>query len=79
MQVCLLTLAGPLYYLAVLGFKGALLGSYMRIAGFKSTWRRVLQVAFTLVIFNQVSSAIVISIPCLPVCLLELHVPPWRP
>lgn len=69
--MCLLISAGPLYYLAVLGFKGALLGSYMRIAGFKSAWRRVLQVAFALVIFNQVSSAIIISIPCLPVSLLR--------
>jgi hypothetical protein len=58
---------GPIYCIAILGFKVSLLASYLRVAGFNRTYRTVLYVAMGLVITNQVIYACLLSFACRPV------------
>jgi len=58
---------GPVYCLAILGFKVSLLASYLRVAGFNRSYRLVLNVAIALVTANQVIYAFLLSFACHPV------------
>ncbi|KXL49959.1 hypothetical protein M433DRAFT_457922 [Acidomyces richmondensis BFW] len=58
---------GPIYCLAILGFKVSLLASYLRVAGFNQTYRLVLNVAIALVTANQVIYALLLSFACHPI------------
>ncbi|KAJ5608856.1 hypothetical protein N7528_009423 [Penicillium herquei] len=58
---------GPVYCLDVLGFKLALLTSYLRIAGVVNLYRKIIIGAITLCVINQLIFAIIISISCIPV------------
>ncbi|KGO68870.1 hypothetical protein PITC_078110 [Penicillium italicum] len=58
---------GPVYCLAVLGFKLALLASYLRIAGIIRQYRKIIIAAIIVCIVNQVIFAIIISVSCIPV------------
>jgi hypothetical protein len=59
---------GPIYTLALLGFKLALLTSYLRIAGFVDTYRYTTYVVIALVTANQLIFTFVITLACHPVC-----------
>ncbi|KAG0155936.1 Integral membrane protein (Pth11), putative [Penicillium digitatum] len=58
---------GPIYCLAVLGFKVALLASYLRIAGIIKRYRKIIIGAIVVCVVNQVIFALIISISCIPV------------
>ncbi|EMC98971.1 hypothetical protein BAUCODRAFT_45393, partial [Baudoinia panamericana UAMH 10762] len=58
---------GPIYCLALLGFKGSLLTSYLRLAGFNSTYRRILYAVLGLVVANQLIYTFLLSFACRPV------------
>ncbi|KAJ9483184.1 hypothetical protein VN97_g10230 [Penicillium thymicola] len=58
---------GPIYCLAVLGFKVALLASYLRIAGIIKPYRKIIIAAIIVCVVNQLIFAIIISVSCLPV------------
>ncbi|KAJ5417052.1 uncharacterized protein N7487_000602 [Penicillium crustosum] len=58
---------GPVYCLAVLGFKVALLASYLRIAGIIKQYRRIIIAAIVVCVVNQLIFAIIISVSCIPV------------
>ncbi|KAJ5602901.1 hypothetical protein N7537_005857 [Penicillium hordei] len=58
---------GPIYCLAVLGFKVALLSSYLRIAGIIKPYRKVIAAAIVVCVVNQLIFAIIISVSCIPV------------
>ncbi|RMJ24322.1 hypothetical protein PHISP_04796 [Aspergillus sp. HF37] len=58
---------GPIYTLALLGFKLALLTSYLRIAGFVNTYRYTTYVVMALVTCNQFIFTFVITLACHPV------------
>ncbi|KAK4892078.1 hypothetical protein LTR27_009428 [Elasticomyces elasticus] len=58
---------GPIYCLAILGFKVSLLASYLRLAGFNRTYRQVLYVVIALVVINQLIYTFLLSFACRPV------------
>ncbi|KAL4802501.1 hypothetical protein BDV18DRAFT_163903 [Aspergillus unguis] len=58
---------GPIYTLAILGFKISLLASYLRIGGFVSSYRLVILAAIAACVANQVVFTIVLSVGCRPV------------
>ncbi|KAL4955571.1 hypothetical protein BDW69DRAFT_182415 [Aspergillus filifer] len=58
---------GPIYTLALLGFKISLLTSYLRIGGFVHSYRMVIHGAIIACVINQVIFTIVISVGCRPV------------
>ncbi|CAG8899712.1 unnamed protein product [Penicillium egyptiacum] len=58
---------GPIYCLAVLGFKVALLTSYLRIAGIIERYRKIIIVAIVVCVINQLIFTFIISISCIPV------------
>ncbi|KAJ5703431.1 hypothetical protein N7493_011820 [Penicillium malachiteum] len=57
---------GPVYCLDVLGFKLALLTSYLRIAGVVNQYRKIIIGAIVLCVINQLIFAFIISISCIP-------------
>lgn len=63
---------GPVYCLALLGFKVALLTSYLRIAGVVKLYRKIIFAAIAVCVINQLIFAIIISVSCIPVSLLFL-------
>ncbi|TKA61916.1 hypothetical protein B0A55_11312 [Friedmanniomyces simplex] len=58
---------GPLYTLAILGFKVSLLASYLRLAGFNRTYRYVLYTVMALVVANQLIYTFLLSLACRPI------------
>jgi hypothetical protein len=58
---------GPIYCLAILGFKVSLLASYLRLAGFNRTYRYVLYAVLALVIANQLIYTFLLSFACQPI------------
>lgn len=58
---------GPVYCLALLGFKVALLTSYLRIAGVVKLYRKVIIAAIVVCVINQLIFAVIISVSCIPV------------
>ncbi|KAJ5875160.1 uncharacterized protein N7473_012507 [Penicillium subrubescens] len=58
---------GPVYCLALLGFKVALLTSYLRIAGVVKLYRKVILAAIVVCVINQLVFAVIISVSCIPV------------
>ncbi|KAK3642610.1 hypothetical protein LTR56_010658 [Elasticomyces elasticus] len=60
-------IGGPIYCLAILGFKVSLLASYLRLAGFNRTYRQVLYVVITLVVINQLIYTFLLSFACRPI------------
>ncbi|KAK6436449.1 hypothetical protein LTR95_007367 [Oleoguttula sp. CCFEE 5521] len=60
-------IGGPIYCLAVLGFKVSLLASYIRVAGFNRTYKIVLMLVMAMVIANQVIYIILLSFACRPI------------
>ncbi|KAL4879309.1 hypothetical protein BJY04DRAFT_220165 [Aspergillus karnatakaensis] len=58
---------GPIYTLALLGFKIALLASYLRIGGFVRAYRMVIMGAIVACVFNQIVFTFVLSFGCKPV------------
>ncbi|KAJ5804205.1 uncharacterized protein N7518_000508 [Penicillium psychrosexuale] len=58
---------GPTYCLAVLGFKVALLASYLRIAGIIERYRKIIIATIVVCVVNQLIFAFIISISCIPV------------
>ncbi|KAM0716933.1 hypothetical protein Q7P37_006785 [Cladosporium fusiforme] len=58
---------GPIYCLAVLGFKVSLLGGYLRVAGFNRTYAILLYVALALVITSQLIFTFLLSFACTPI------------
>lgn len=60
-------IGGPIYCLAVLGFKVSLLGGYLRVAGFNKTYAIVLYVVLGLVTVSQLIFTFLLSFACTPV------------
>lgn len=60
---------GPVYCLAILGFKVSLLASYHRLAGFNRNYRIVINTVMALVVANQVIYTFLLSFGCRPVRL----------
>ncbi|KAJ5355019.1 uncharacterized protein N7496_012231 [Penicillium cataractarum] len=58
---------GPVYCLALLGFKVALLTSYLRIAGVVKLYRKVIIAAIVVCAINQLIFTVIISVSCIPV------------
>ncbi|KAJ5836645.1 hypothetical protein N7447_002671 [Penicillium robsamsonii] len=58
---------GPIYCLDVLGFKVALLTSYLRIAGIIEQYRKIIITAIVMCVVNQLTFALIISVSCIPV------------
>ncbi|OQO09229.1 hypothetical protein B0A48_06121 [Cryoendolithus antarcticus] len=58
---------GPIYCLAVLGFKVSLVASYIRVAGFNRNYKIFLMVVMAMVIANQVIYTILLSFACRPI------------
>ncbi|KAL4926604.1 putative integral membrane protein (Pth11) [Aspergillus undulatus] len=58
---------GPVYTLALLGFKISLLASYLRIGGFVHSYRMVILVAIVACTCNQLIFTIVLSCGCRPI------------
>ncbi|GAM42577.1 integral membrane protein [Talaromyces pinophilus] len=58
---------GPIYTLALLGFKLALLTSYLRIAGFVQFYKKVLYGLVILCICNSITFTLLICLTCIPV------------
>jgi hypothetical protein len=58
---------GPIYTLDLLGFKVALLTSYLRIGGFVDFYRKVILVAIVACVINQVTLTVIMTLVCLPV------------
>lgn len=58
---------GPIYTLALLGFKLALLTSYLRIGGFVKIYKKILYGLITLCICHAVTFTLVICLTCIPV------------
>lgn len=59
---------GPIYTLALLGFKIALLASYLRIGGFVTLYKVIIYVVIAAVTCNQLIFTFVITLACHPVC-----------
>ncbi|KAJ5512517.1 hypothetical protein N7463_002069 [Penicillium fimorum] len=62
---------GPIYCLDVLGFKVALLTSYLRIAGIIEQYRKIIITAIVVCVINQLIFALIISISCIPCASIE--------
>ncbi|KAJ6132301.1 hypothetical protein N7471_007516 [Penicillium samsonianum] len=60
-------IGGPIYCLAVLSFKVALLASYLRIAGIIKRYRNIIIAAIVVCVVNQLIFTFIISISCIPV------------
>lgn len=58
---------GPLYCLAVLGFKVSLLAGYLRVAGFNRTYAIILYIVMALVTISQLIFTFLLSFACSPV------------
>ncbi|KAJ9602386.1 hypothetical protein H2200_013241 [Cladophialophora chaetospira] len=58
---------GPIYTLAVLGFKLSLLASYLRIVGFNRTYATVIYVTMVACTCNQIIFTFLITFACSPV------------
>lgn len=58
---------GPIYCLAVLGFKVSLLGGYLRVAGFNKTYAIVLYAVLGLVTISQLIFTFLLSFACSPI------------
>lgn len=58
---------GPIYCLAVLGFKVSLLGGYLRVAGFNKTYAIVLYAVLGLVTVSQLIFTFLLSFACSPI------------
>jgi hypothetical protein len=58
---------GPVYCLAVLGFKVSLLAGYLRVAGFNRTYAIILYVALGLVTVGQLIFTFLFAFTCSPV------------
>ncbi|CAL5869257.1 uncharacterized protein PFLUO_LOCUS3485 [Penicillium psychrofluorescens] len=58
---------GPLYTLALLGFKVALLTSYYRMGGFVKTYRIIIIIVLVAVILNQVLFTFLVFLTCIPI------------
>ncbi|PYI10719.1 hypothetical protein BO78DRAFT_426265 [Aspergillus sclerotiicarbonarius CBS 121057] len=58
---------GPIYTLALLGFKVSLLSSYLRIGGFVSAYRATIIVAIVAVVCNQLVFTFLLCFACTPV------------
>ncbi|KAL3481552.1 hypothetical protein BJX99DRAFT_253476 [Aspergillus californicus] len=58
---------GPIYTLALLGFKISLLASYLRIGGFVHSYRMVIYAAIAACVCNQIIFTFVLSFGCNPV------------
>ncbi|RAL02664.1 putative integral membrane protein (Pth11) [Aspergillus ibericus CBS 121593] len=58
---------GPIYTLALLGFKVSLLSSYLRIGGFVSVYRAIIIVAIVAVVCNQLIFTFLLCFACDPV------------
>jgi hypothetical protein len=58
---------GPVYSLAVLGFKVSLLAGYLRVAGFNRTYAIILYVALGLVTVSQLVFTFLFAFTCSPV------------
>ncbi|PSK43045.1 hypothetical protein B9Z65_6999 [Elsinoe australis] len=64
---------GPVYCLAILGFKVSLLASYHRLAGFNRNYRIVINTVMALVVANQVIYTFLLSFGCRPIAKI------WNP
>lgn len=60
---------GPIYTMALLGFKVSLLAAYIRIGGFVKTYKMVLIVAIVACVCNQLAFTLLLLFACRPVCL----------
>ena len=60
-------MGGPIYCIALLGFKLTLLISYLRLASVSVWYRRVLWAIMFLVTANQIAFAFVLSFGCSPI------------
>ncbi|OOF91220.1 hypothetical protein ASPCADRAFT_134625 [Aspergillus carbonarius ITEM 5010] len=58
---------GPIYTLALLGFKVSLLSSYLRIGGFVSAYRATIIVAIVAVVCNQLIFTFLLCFACDPI------------
>ncbi|KAJ5605173.1 hypothetical protein N7510_010327 [Penicillium lagena] len=58
---------GPFYTLALLGFKIALLTSYLRMGGFVKTYRIIIIIVLVAVTINQVLFTLLVCVSCIPV------------
>lgn len=58
---------GPVYTLDLLGFKIALLASYLRIGGFVDAYRKVILVAIAACVCNQIAFTLTMIFSCTPV------------
>ncbi|KAJ5663647.1 hypothetical protein N7507_004378 [Penicillium longicatenatum] len=58
---------GPIYCLDLLGFKVALLASYLRIAGVVALYRKVIIFAIIVCVINQLIFTFIISMSCAPI------------
>ncbi|KAE8149172.1 hypothetical protein BDV25DRAFT_168015 [Aspergillus avenaceus] len=58
---------GPLYAMALLGFKVSLLASYLRIGGFVKLYRAIIILAIVAVMCNQLLFTFLFIFPCRPV------------
>ncbi|KAK3674090.1 hypothetical protein LTR78_005937 [Recurvomyces mirabilis] len=58
---------GPIYCLAIMGFKVSLLAGYLRLAGFNKTYRIVLYITLGMVISNQLIYTFLLSFACQPI------------
>ncbi|KAK5695782.1 hypothetical protein LTR97_008202 [Elasticomyces elasticus] len=73
-------IGGPIYCLAILGFKVSLLASYLRLAGFNRTYRQVLYVVIALVVINQLIYTFLLSFACRPIVSYTLcQAKQWNP
>jgi len=61
---------GPIYCLAILGFKVSLLAFYLRLADRNNIYRMVIRVVIGLVVVNQLIFTFLLSFACRPVSLL---------
>lgn len=59
---------GPIYTLALLGFKLSLLTSYLRIGGFILAYKYTIYAVIFLCTCNQIIFTLVITLACNPVC-----------
>ncbi|KAJ5806838.1 hypothetical protein N7474_010430, partial [Penicillium riverlandense] len=59
-------IAGPFYTLGLLGFKIALLASYLRMGGFIRTYRIIIIIVLVAVTINQVLFTLLICFKCTP-------------
>ena len=58
---------GPVYTLDLLGFKVALLASYLRIGGFVEAYRKVIYVAIAACVCNQIAFTLTMILACIPI------------